>query len=333
MQWSNARAGSATNSWELGAPEIRVYFLDDAGMLEQMRNGMTRAPKVALAVAVVALVTSLVAVIVVIRRSSPPPAVAAPVLIEQHVTALAVLGLRSDAVENVTESGKVLGVRVRDEATRKALGIAPGDVITAISGRTIDRESDVGSAVRMMGFMEMSTVYIDILRDEQPVLLRWKLDVDLRTARKGAASLDPFAPSHTGSGSNGIRNPFDPDPPAPDDPLLLTIRKLDDLHYAMPRATFDQLIANLTGFMKGARIVPSMKNGVPDGLKLYAIRPVSVWNKVGFMNGDAILRINGLSVDTLEKAIELYPKIKDGKSLLFDIRRRGREATIAITFD
>jgi general secretion pathway protein C len=46
---------------------------------------------------------------------------------------------------------------------------------------------------------------------------------------------------------------------------------------------------------KGARVVPAVKNGKPDGFKLYAIRPSSVYSKLGLTNGDTIQSINGFA--------------------------------------
>ena len=41
-----------------------------------------------------------------------------------------------------------------------------------------------------------------------------------------------------------------------------------------------------------ARIVPSFKDGVAQGFKLFSIRPDSIYSKIGIQNGDVIKRIS-----------------------------------------
>src|SRR5687767_10929725 len=100
----------------------------------QERAGLGRPAIVAIAFAIVALLTSLVAVFVVMRRSDQPvaatPATAGAVVIDHAPLAADVTKLKRDVVEKFGD-----GVRLKDETLRTALGLEPGDVITAINGR------------------------------------------------------------------------------------------------------------------------------------------------------------------------------------------------------
>ena len=66
---------------------------------------------------------------------------------------------------------------------------------------------------------------------------------------------------------------------------------------------------------KGARVVPAVKNGKPDGFKLYAIRPSSVYAKLGLQNGDTLQSINGFELTSADKALEVYTKLREATSL------------------
>ncbi len=66
---------------------------------------------------------------------------------------------------------------------------------------------------------------------------------------------------------------------------------------------------------KGARVVPAVKNGKPDGFKLYAIRPSSVYAKLGLQNGDTLQSINGFDLTSADKALEVYTKLREATSL------------------
>lgn len=148
----------------------------------QERSGLGRPAIVAIAFAIVALLTSLVAVFVVMRRGSETPAEPAAsraVVLEHAPLAADITKLKRDVVEKVPD-----GVRLKDEGLRDALGLEAGDVVTAIGGRVIKREFDVYDAVLGLSMMDASIVYVELRRDDEPILVRWKVDGDLRAARR-----------------------------------------------------------------------------------------------------------------------------------------------------
>ena len=106
------------------------------------------------------------------------------------------------------------------------------------------------------------------------------------------------------------------------------VRKIDDSNYEIDRSLVDKVLANPMAIAKGARVVPAVKNGKADGFKLYAIRPSSVYSKLGFSNGDTIHSINGFELTSADKALEVYTKLKEANSLQVEITRRGKPVTI-----
>lgn len=103
------------------------------------------------------------------------------------------------------------------------------------------------------------------------------------------------------------------------------IKKIDDSTYEIDRSLVDKVLANPMGIGKGARIVPAVKNGKPDGFKLYAIRPNSVYAKLGLQNGDTLQSINNFELTSVDKALEVYTKLREASSLEVDITRRGKQ--------
>jgi general secretion pathway protein C len=85
---------------------------------------------------------------------------------------------------------------------------------------------------------------------------------------------------------------------------------------------------NPIGFTKGARVVPAMANGKPNGFKLYSIRPASVYSKLGLQNGDTLSAINGMELTTAEKALEVYTKLRDATTLEVGITRANKPDSI-----
>jgi general secretion pathway protein C len=109
------------------------------------------------------------------------------------------------------------------------------------------------------------------------------------------------------------------------------IKKIDDNNYEISRDLVDKVLANPMAIAKGARVVPAVKNGKADGFKLYAIRPNSVYSKLGFSNGDTLHSINGFELTSADKALEVYTKLKEANSLQVDITRRGKPVSISYT--
>lgn len=106
------------------------------------------------------------------------------------------------------------------------------------------------------------------------------------------------------------------------------IKKLDDTSYEIDKSLVDKVLLNPMAVAKGARVVPSMKNGKPDGFKLYAIRPTSAFAKLGLSNGDTLNAINGFQLDSAEKALEVYAKLREATSLELEVTRRGKPVTL-----
>ncbi len=109
------------------------------------------------------------------------------------------------------------------------------------------------------------------------------------------------------------------------------IKKIDDTNFEIDRSLVDKLLANPLAVSKGARVTPSIKNGKPNGIKLYAIRPSSIYAKLGLANGDTIHSINGFELDSLDKGLEVYQKVKDASGLQVSATRRGKPIVINYT--
>jgi general secretion pathway protein C len=94
------------------------------------------------------------------------------------------------------------------------------------------------------------------------------------------------------------------------------------------RSLVDKVLANTTALATSARFVPSIKDGKPNGFKVYAIRPGSVFAKLGMQNADLVKAINGLDMATPDKALEAYTKLKSASHLTMALERRGENVTL-----
>jgi general secretion pathway protein C len=164
----------------------------------------------------------------------------------------------------------------------------------------------------------ISGVYVDFLNTSTNRLERISL---LDTARP-AAPPPPVAAAEPERASPG----------EPQDEMSAMldqgIRKLSEDSYEVDRSLVNNLLANPMSVARGARIVPSVKDGQPNGFKLYAIRPNSVYAKLGMRNGDTISSVNGFDLSSPDKALEVYTKVREASNLSVSVIRRGKPQTL-----
>jgi general secretion pathway protein C len=101
------------------------------------------------------------------------------------------------------------------------------------------------------------------------------------------------------------------------------VKKINDNRYDVSKKYIDNTLSNLNAVATQARIVPSFKNGVANGFKLFSIVPDSLYSKIGIQNGDVIRRINGYEMNSPDKALEIYQKLRDANRIEVEIERRG----------
>ena len=112
--------------------------------------------------------------------------------------------------------------------------------------------------------------------------------------------------------------------PIPAAPQASTdVRQLSDNQYVVSKQTINENLSDLSKLATQARIVPSFKNGVANGFKLFSIVPDSLYAKIGVQNGDVIRRINGYEMNSPDKALEIYSKLRDANRIEIEIERRG----------
>jgi general secretion pathway protein C len=107
------------------------------------------------------------------------------------------------------------------------------------------------------------------------------------------------------------------------------VKKVDETSFEIDKKVVDKILENPMSVARGARIVPSIKNGKANGFKLYAIRPSSVYAKIGLRNGDTIHSINGFDLTSPDKALEVYTKVREARNLSVNATRRGKPISLS----
>jgi general secretion pathway protein C len=259
-----------------------------------MSQSERRIRWIAIGLAGVALLTVAVAVVLTWRagRLSDRRAPAS-----RHVAAADLASLKPGAVVQVEG-----GIRVADAALASALGLGKDDTILAISGRPVTKVPELSGILRELGILRPHSLFVDLIRDRGTVLERWEIDGDLDTARRADLAA---------SASSG-----------PLDPLVATVKQLNDTTYEVPRATVEAWTADPALVISGGRGIPMLDPGAPHGFKLYAIRPGSVYAALGFQDGDVVRAINGTEIGSGDDVRELIAR--STRRISVDIFRRGQ---------
>jgi type II secretory pathway component PulC len=231
--------------------------------------------------------------------------------------------LRALAAQPILGSDAVGGlgdplVVYRGGALLEALGLAVFDRIVAVDGNQVGSERALEHAI---GRLDTTSGFsIELERGGAPLSIAYtKVTGSFdATALEAALPTDP-----AGFGATA-------DADAVAAALDKGVRKRSDGHYEIKRSVVDKILANPMAAARGARIVPSIKNGTANGFKLYAIRPSSVYARVGFMNGDTVHAINGMEIASADRALEVYSKLRNAKSLKLEITRRGKPVKLRI---
>jgi general secretion pathway protein C len=105
------------------------------------------------------------------------------------------------------------------------------------------------------------------------------------------------------------------------------VRQLADNRYEIERNVLDSTLGDLNKIATQARIVPSFKNGAANGFKLFSIQPGSLYSAIGVENGDVVQRVNGYEINSPEKALELYQKLKESGHVTIQLERGGQVIT------
>ena len=119
----------------------------------------------------------------------------------------------------------------------------------------------------------------------------------------------------------------EPADPSPND--MSGVTKVSETDYRVERAEVDRVLANLNEVAMQARIVPSFRNGKANGFKMFSIKPGSIYAKIGLQNGDVIQKINGFEMNGVDRALEVFAKLREATSLVVDILRRGEAKTLS----
>ncbi|MCI5066700.1 hypothetical protein MRY87_13345 [bacterium] len=84
---------------------------------------------------------------------------------------------------------------------------------------------------------------------------------------------------------------------------------------------------NLPLLLTQARAVPYFKEGKSVGLRLFAIKTGSLYDKIGLKNGDILKTINGKNLGDFSQAMKLFEQLREERNLTLQLERNRKPST------
>lgn len=106
------------------------------------------------------------------------------------------------------------------------------------------------------------------------------------------------------------------------------VRKIGPYEYQIDRDMLMQNLQNLSALGMQARIIPNYRNGHYEGFRLVGVRPNSLYAALGIRSGDVIKRVNGMELNSPNKALELFNQLQNSSSIAMDLTRYGKNITM-----
>lgn len=94
--------------------------------------------------------------------------------------------------------------------------------------------------------------------------------------------------------------------------------------FSVAEEELSKALANLPRLLSQARAVPYFRNGKSIGMRLFAIRRGSLYEKLGMKNGDIILSVNENSVNDPAQALKIFEKLKTERTINVELERNGK---------
>ncbi len=101
--------------------------------------------------------------------------------------------------------------------------------------------------------------------------------------------------------------------------------------FVVDEAELDKGLENLPLLLTQARAVPYFKDGRSIGLRLFAIKSGSLYEKIGLKNGDILKSVNGNSLADITQALKLFEQLKQERSINLVLEREKQDREFKYT--
>ncbi|HXW53589.1 MAG TPA: hypothetical protein VEL47_05750 [Myxococcota bacterium] len=107
------------------------------------------------------------------------------------------------------------------------------------------------------------------------------------------------------------------------------VEKVGPTSYQIKRKRFDKALSDIGRLLTEARAVPKNDSkGNFIGFEIVYLKEGSLFEKIGIEKMDLLTRINGYDLDSPEKALQLFGKLRTADQFTIDLKRGDRSVTL-----
>jgi general secretion pathway protein C len=103
------------------------------------------------------------------------------------------------------------------------------------------------------------------------------------------------------------------------------VRSMGRSHWIVDRSEIDYAVSHLPELLTKARVIPNFVDGKPDGFRIFAIRPDSLYAKIGLQNGDVLRQVNDVDVRNPTNFTEVFNQLKDKETITINLMRDNQD--------
>lgn len=111
------------------------------------------------------------------------------------------------------------------------------------------------------------------------------------------------------------------------------IREIDTNKWLIPRETAEMARQNLAQELRMAQLQPRIIAGKTSGFAIKSMQSRSILHKIGLRRGDVILQVNGMSLTSPEKALQIFQQLREARQLSVDAERDGTPLNFAYVIE
>lgn len=111
------------------------------------------------------------------------------------------------------------------------------------------------------------------------------------------------------------------------------IRAVGENRWLISRNEIEKARADLNQLLKSARLEPKIVGGVTQGFLVRMVRSNSLLAQLGIKRGDLIKEVNGVPLDSPEKALQVFQQLREAKNISVNLLRKGEPLTYSYEVD
>jgi general secretion pathway protein C len=111
------------------------------------------------------------------------------------------------------------------------------------------------------------------------------------------------------------------------------VRAAGDNRWLVSRNEIEKARADLNQLLKSVRLEPKIVGGVTQGFLVRMVRSHSLVAQLGIKRGDLIKEVNGVPLDSPEKALQVFQQLREAKKVSVNLLRRGKPLTYSYEVD